>query len=155
MEPTQKLYQALLSAKKNFKPIIKGAINPHYKSRYATLDGVLEAITPALHDAGLVLIQPLSVDTITTVLIHAESGEQLSFAVTIPQLQDPQKQGSVITYYRRYSVCAFLGVVAEEDDDGNATVQKTNTQKSATSSAPKSSFTKSASYSERPDNFDF
>ena len=72
---------ALITAKAQFNPIHKNKVNPHFKSRYATLDEILEAIAPALLANNLLLIQPTIVkDNLTvlkTILIHAESGKQL------------------------------------------------------------------------------
>jgi hypothetical protein len=63
-----------------------------------------------------------------TVIYHVESGEQISSELLLPQNTDPQKTGSAITYYRRYALCSLLGIVADEDDDGNATIPPKTTQ---------------------------
>jgi len=123
---------ALVAAKSQFKPIHKNKVNPHFKSRYATLDEILEAIAPALLVNNLLLIQPTIVkDHITvlrTILIHAESGEQLESELTIPAIADPQKLGAAMTYYRRFSICSLLAIAPDDDDDGTtakATATKT------------------------------
>jgi ERF superfamily len=113
---------ALISAKAKFKPIHKNKVNPHFKSKYATLDEILEAIAPALLANNLLLIQPTIVkDNLTvlkTILIHAESGEQLESELTIPAITDPQKLGAAMTYYRRFSICSLLAIAPDDDDDG-------------------------------------
>jgi len=113
---------ALIAAKSQFKPIHKNKVNPHFKSKYATLDEILEAIAPALLVNNLLLIQPTIVkDHITvlrTILIHAESGEQLESELTIPVIADPQKLGAAMTYYRRFSICSLLAIAPDDDDDG-------------------------------------
>ena len=113
---------ALIAAKAQFKPIHKNKVNPHYKSKYATLDEILEAIAPALLANNLLLIQPTIVKdnstVLKTILIHAESGEQLESELTIPAITDPQKLGAAMTYYRRFSICSLLAIAPDDDDDG-------------------------------------
>ena len=113
---------ALIAAKAQFKPIHKNKVNPHFKSKYATLDEILEAIAPALLANNLLLIQPtIAKDNLTvlkTILIHAESGEQLESELTIPAITDPQKLGAAMTYYRRFSICSLLAIAPDDDDDG-------------------------------------
>lgn len=117
---------ALIKAKANFKAITKDKTNPHFKSKYASLDSVLEAVDSALGEAGLLLIQPTETrdggTVLKTILIHAESGETLESIVSIPTSNDPQKFGSALTYYRRFCLCSFLGIAPDEDDDGNKAV---------------------------------
>ena len=113
---------ALIAAKAQFKPIHKNKVNPHFKSKYASLDDILEAIAPALLANNLLLIQPtIAKDNLTvlkTILIHAESGEQLESELTIPAITDPQKLGAAMTYYRRFSICSLLAIAPDDDDDG-------------------------------------
>ena len=113
---------ALIAAKSQFKPIHKNKVNPHFKSKYATLDEILEAIAPALLANNLLLIQPTIVKdnstVLKTILIHAESGEQLESELTIPAITDPQKLGAAMTYYRRFSICSLLAIAPDDDDDG-------------------------------------
>ena len=113
---------ALITAKSLFSPIHKNKVNPYFGSKYASLDEILEAISPALLTNNLLLIQPTIVrDNLTvlrTILIHAESGEQLESELTIPPIADPQKLGAAMTYYRRFSICALLAIAPDDDDDG-------------------------------------
>lgn len=114
---------ALILAKSQFKDIHKNKVNPHFKSKYASLDLILEAITVPLSNAGLVLIQPTIIRdgsiVLSTQLIHAESGESIESELVIPAQSDPQKLGSALTYYRRFSICTLLAIAADDDDDGN------------------------------------
>ena len=115
--------KALIEAKRRFPPIYKNSVNPHFRNKYASLDVILEAITEPLCNAGIVLIQPTTIrdglTILTTQLIHAESGEIIESELIIPAQSDPQKLGSAMTYYRRFSVCSILAIAAEIDDDGN------------------------------------
>lgn len=115
---------ALIKAKSQFNPVSKNKINPFHKSKYANLDSILDAIGDALNNNGLLLIQPIETldnnSILFTRLIHAESGEIIESSIVIPNQNDPQKFGSLLTYYRRFSVCSLLAIVADDDDDGNA-----------------------------------
>jgi hypothetical protein len=115
--------KALIEAKRRFPPIYKNSVNPHFRNKYASLDMILEAITEPLCNAGIVLIQPTTIrdglTILTTQLIHAESGESIDSELIIPAQSDPQKLGSALTYYRRFSVCSILAIAAEIYDDGN------------------------------------
>jgi len=103
---------------------LKQANNPHFRSKYADLGNVMDACLPALNEAGIALIQPTGEDEhgryVETILIHGESGEQLTCRVPlIVSKNDMQGYGSAVTYARRYGLMAMAGI-APEDDDGNA-----------------------------------
>lgn len=115
---------ALAKAQANMGKALKQANNPHFRSKYADLGNVMDACLPALNDAGIALIQPTGEDDhgryVETILIHGESGEQLSCRVPlIVSKNDMQGYGSAVTYARRYGLMAMSGI-APEDDDGNA-----------------------------------
>lgn len=102
--------------------IYKENENPFFKSKYATLATILREIKDPLQRAGLSFVQfPVSENEMTTMLMHGTSGEwiQGTFRMT-PSKNDPQGQGSVITYQRRYALGAVLGLNVDEDDDANA-----------------------------------
>lgn len=107
----------------SLKPIRKDAQNPFFKSDYLTLSGILDAVRQPLAANGLALIQSMRVQDATTILVTRllhESGEEVSSEMIMPVLSDPQKLGSLITYYKRYQLQALLGIsTADEDDDGN------------------------------------
>lgn len=94
---------------------------------YASLGRVLETITPALHENGLVCYQAVELgergDTVlVTTLAHADSDGQIvsRYPVRCAEPNDPQKVGGAITYARRYSLLAILGLAAEDDDGRQA-----------------------------------
>ncbi len=124
----QELIKALIKAKAEFNPIQKDGTNPHYKRKYATLDAVLDAVTPALGKYGLVIIQTTEIFEGKTVLrthVFHESGESIISTYPLPEIGDSQKFGAALTYARRYAVCAILSVTADEDNDAEgATHQK-------------------------------
>jgi hypothetical protein len=115
---------ALAKAQANMGKAIKANKNDHFRSKYADLGNVMDACLPALNEVGIALIQPVGTDErgnfVETILIHGESGEQLSCRVPlILGKNDMQGFGSAVTYARRYGLMAMAGI-APEDDDGNA-----------------------------------
>lgn len=100
----------------------KESTNPFFKSKYASLSNILEVIANPLEESGLTFSQfPTGDCGMTTILMHAESGEFLESEYTMqPTKNDPQGKGSVITYQRRYALASVLGLNIEDDDDGNA-----------------------------------
>jgi hypothetical protein len=101
--------------------IKKDSNNPFFKSKYAALPEILTAINQPMQEAGLVLSQfPTGSNGLTTMLIHAESGEFIMDTYTMqPVKNDPQGVGSCITYQRRYAIGAVLSLNIDEDDDAN------------------------------------
>jgi len=92
-----------------------------YKFAYAPLDTIMEKIRPTLRANGLAFMQSLNGESLTTTLLHT-SGEWLASDPMPVRVVDSGSQafGSAITYARRYALTAMLGIVTEEDDDGNA-----------------------------------
>ena len=123
-ESIKQLSAALLKAQRSITFASKDANNPHFKSKYADLPAVIDAIKPALNDAGLVFLQTFSPSeagfiAVTTRLMH-ETGEWIEDTATVPlPKSDPQGYGSAATYARRYSLAAITGLY-QDDDDGNA-----------------------------------
>lgn len=114
------LAQSLILFHIKMGKVAKSSTNPFFKSKYAGLPAILEAIADPLNESGLIFTQFPNEDGLCTTLIHAESGEymQAQFKM-LPVKQDPQAQGSAITYARRYSLVSILGLNVDEDDDGN------------------------------------
>ncbi len=119
------LAAALAKAQAAFPPIsrdkevtVKTKTGGEYKFKYAPLDSILTAVRGPLAENGLAIVQLLDEDVLVTSLLH-ESGAILSGRTPIPAAEGVQAYGSAITYLRRYSIQALLGIAAEEDDDGN------------------------------------
>jgi hypothetical protein len=124
------LAKALLAAQAEFSAVPKGSDNPFFKSKYAALPDVVKHAGPVLSKHGLAVSQFVDnvngEDALTTYLIHS-SGQYISHSMLLHLVKDdPQAQGSAITYARRYSYMAALGLVADEDDDGNAASKPAN-----------------------------
>lgn len=101
-------------------------VNPGFRSKYASLAAVRDAVIPVLSRHGIAVVQTLHSTeggiACTTVLLH-KSGQQIQSTLALPAVkQDPQGLGSCATYARRYLLMAMTGVVGDEDDDGNAAV---------------------------------
>lgn len=129
---------AISSALLTFQGAVDGVerdrTNPHFKSRYATLEAVRDTAVPELQKVGIVYMQSPGavVDgnmSFTTLLVHAESGEWMKFTGDIPLgKKDPQGAGSAITYMSRYSLMAALGLPAVDDDGNDAMPEKKQAQ---------------------------
>lgn len=124
----KELAAALANAQGDFGIAEFDRVNPHFKSKYATLTSVMNAVRKPLQKHGLSVVQTLTESekgmALETTLLHS-SGEWLSGTTPILLAkEDMQGLGSAITYAKRYAVSAILGVVSDEDDDGNATAAK-------------------------------
>lgn len=132
------IYTALLNATKEIQTLKKDASGYNYK--YLTLESIISYIKPILANHGLVYIQMVgnTIDgciSLTTRLIHAETGEFIENEASIPLtdmkgVNKSQAAGAAITYLRRYSLTALFGI-AENDTDGlsKEEVKKTKNQK--------------------------
>ena len=125
-ESIKNLAEAMAQAQGAMGAAIKGSSNPFFKSKYADLGSVIEAIKPHFAANGLSYVQfPVSAESsvgVTTRLMHS-SGEWLEQDYFIPLgKMDAQAAGSAITYARRYALQAIAGIPSE-DDDGNAATQ--------------------------------
>lgn len=115
------LAAALSSFQGEMKAVSFDAVNPYFKSRYATLSALVDAASPVLAKNGLSVSQLCTGDgAVTTMLIH-KSGQYIGDTLKLtPTKNDPQGLGSAITYARRYAYASILGLVSEADDDGNS-----------------------------------
>lgn len=155
--PFTKLAASLVAAQKEMKAVGKDAVNPHFKNRYASLDGIIETVRPILAKHGLTVIQgaenpvtdpdgSLCGFAVETMLVH-ESGEWLSSAVLMPLTKaDAQGAGGALTYGRRYGLSALLSLATDDDDDGNvastpraASPQRANSPASTNGAQPATS----------------
>ena len=115
--------ERILDAQKAIGAIPKNKQNPFYKSNYVDINGLLEVVKPALEKEGILLSQALEArngkNFVATYLCDVHSESRVSSKIQLPDEADPQKIGSAITYYRRYTLQSLLALEAE-DDDGNA-----------------------------------
>jgi len=128
------LYAKLLEVQQEIGSIKKDSVNPFFKSKYFDINSLLEQIKPVLNSKGILLLQGLTHEgeslCLTTELVEAETGDKVTYTAVLPNLGDPQKIGSSITYFRRYALQALLALEAE-DDDANVASQGLNTKQFA------------------------
>ncbi len=134
-ESLKNLATALHKAQGQIKHAVKDAANPFFKSRYADLVSVWDAMRDAFQANGLSVSQMPDMDgenpVLVSILMHT-SGEFLESRIKLnPAKNDPQGIGSCISYYRRYALQAIAGVCAD-DDDGEAAHGRTTRQDTRT-----------------------
>lgn len=112
------LLSKLQKVKAEIGKVSKDSKNPFFKSKYFDINQLLEHVEPLMDKNGLVLLQPINDGCVTTEIHCVDSKEKVISSLTLPNIADPQKIGSAITYYRRYTLASLLGLQAE-DDDGN------------------------------------
>ncbi len=133
-ETVQELYKALIKAQAEF-PTIKfdSWIPRNYQNKrtgkweernigYASLSAIFEGIRGPLSKNGLGITQIPTGNTLTTTIFH-QSGEFISADYPLNFGDDMQRNGGGITYARRYVLSSLLGIVTDEDDDGEGTKQ--------------------------------
>ncbi|OGJ58296.1 hypothetical protein A2635_05245 [Candidatus Peribacteria bacterium RIFCSPHIGHO2_01_FULL_51_9] len=141
-ESIKTIATALAQFQSEMTAVKKDAKNPFFHSRYADLSSIIEAIRIPLARNSLSFCQfPSGLNGLTTLLMHA-SGEWIEDTASMtPKDSSPQATGSVLTYLRRYSLSAVLGIATEDDDDGavaSGTAQKeAKVARPATRSIPK------------------
>lgn len=122
---------ALLKAQSEMSNAKKGAVNPFFKSKYADLNAIREAVIPTLNANGISVLQPIvhvdGKNFVKTILLH-ETGEMMESLTEIVynKINDAQAQGSGISYARRYSLQSFVCVGADDDDGQKAVEPKPN-----------------------------
>ena len=128
-ESITELTKALVKFQAALKPAVRDKTNPYLKSRYADLSGVWEVCRALLQENRLAVVQVSGIDAggtyLETLLAH-ESGEWISGRYPLKPVKpdDPQALGSALTYARRYSLAAVLGIVTEDDDAESAMARR-------------------------------
>lgn len=126
MSEIKQIAIALVKAQSEMSNAKKSANNPFFKSKYADLNSIREAVLPVLNSHGISVLQPTFSDNgknyVRTILLH-ESGEFLeSFTeILFSKVNDAQAQGSGISYARRYGLQSFVCLGADDDDGQKAT----------------------------------
>ena len=127
------IYEKLLECQKELGVVSKDKVNPFFKANYADINNYLSIVKPVLSKHGLILLQPLQAigesNFLTTKIIDANSEKEIESIIRLPENPDPQKMGSIITYFRRFAIQSLLALQAEDDDAQKAsgtTEQKPN-----------------------------
>ena len=131
------LMEAIHRVQKELPKLHKDSENPDFKSKYISLNALMDAVLPVLNRNGLVWV---------TAPTYSEGKAALNYRLIFAEVEDaelegtmfletakddPQGQGSGITYARRYSLEAVLGLTATVDDDGNAATESRRRQEQA------------------------
>ena len=120
---TDKIDAVLAKAQAEIENPTKDAVNPHFRSKYATLDAGLNIVRSVLSKHGISITQPTRVENgvlmVDTRLAYQGQWIASEYPVC-PFLVKQQEMGSALTYSRRYSLFSLVGIAGEEDDDGNA-----------------------------------
>lgn len=123
---------ALLKMKSEIGVLTKDSTNPFFKSKYMDLPTLLSVLDPLFDKWGLLLLQPIQEGRVYTRIILVQTGEHVeSYMDLIDTIKDPQKIGSSITYFRRYTLESLLGLRAE-DDDGNGAAKPSKAEAAPT-----------------------
>lgn len=135
------LAEALVAAQAEMPAVGRDKENPHFKSKFTSLDNLLSSVRPVLNRHGLALVQTPMFDdegkfVLRTRIMHT-AGELAFDSPLTPTKDDPQGQGSAITYMRRYTVASALAIADQDDDDGNAASSGGSARPSASSTSPR------------------
>jgi hypothetical protein len=120
--------QKLHKAKQSIKKVAKNAKNPHFKNNYADINALIDEVEPVLLENNLLLLQPIEDGFVFSRIVDIDSGEICESCMKLPEILDPQKIGSAITYYRRYTLQSLLSLQAV-DDDASLSAEAVKTQK--------------------------
>ena len=130
------LTEKLMKVRDEIQPIKRDGRNPHFKSNYATLENVIDAVTEPLKNNGFFLfhrgINNEHGMCITTELLHIDGDGIHTEIPLVLGKNDMQGLGSAITYARRYGILSLLNLPTE-DDDGNDAVARTSVPQSGRS----------------------
>ena len=119
----KKLHSKIFNLKSQIGKVSKDSKNPFFKSKYMDLNSLLEVVEPLMIENKLLLTQPLRNNDVCTVITDIETGEEVVSSLSLPStLTDPQKIGSCVTYFRRYTLKSLLSI-QETDDDAERAVR--------------------------------
>lgn len=124
-EINEKLY----NLQQEIGSISKDATNPFYKSKYFDINSLINQLQPLLKKHRLLLLQPIEDDMVYSKIICIDGTGGVISALKLPDINDPQKLGSAITYFRRYTLTGLLALQAEDDDASSASGLNTSNKK--------------------------
>jgi len=120
------MFDKLLEIQKLLIKVKKDWKNPHFKSKYITLDWLLDTILPLCNDRDILIHHSThNLEVVTTI---TDGNASLESRFPIWDISNPQKIGSAITYAKRYNLWQLFSIVTDEDDDWNKASEKTKTK---------------------------
>ena len=117
---TKNIYQKLAAAKSEIGAISKDSTNPFFKSKYFDINGLIAHVEPILLKNGLLMLQPIKDGKVITQIIDIDTEQTIESEIVMTDERDPQKMGSQISYFRRYSCSSLLSIQSEDDDANSA-----------------------------------
>ena len=123
--PQASLVEALANAQSEMRNPAFDKVNPHFKSKFASLAAVRDAVVPVLARHGVAMTQTYDLRDGAQVLLTTlyKGNETIVSAVPLPAYQQSQQWASATTYIRRVSLMAIAGVCGDDDDDAEEAVQ--------------------------------
>lgn len=139
------IFKAIANFQQEVPVILKDTTGHNYK--YADLPAILDIINPLMKKHGLGFYQAVNGTKLKTVIFETESGETIESETDMPfdslvyeetidkkkfvirgfeAMNKAQAIGSLITYFRRYSLSSMLGLVTDKDTDGTGKVVTTD-----------------------------
>jgi len=142
-ENINELALALSKAQGSMRIAKTNKVNPYFKSKYADLSSIWDACRASLSENGLAVVQGIvpaedGAWRLVTTLIHSSGQWMRAYMPIITQKTDSQSLGSAITYTKRYSLSAMVGVATGEADDDGESAMGDRKQKSMTFKTPSS-----------------
>ena len=113
---SKSLNEKLFALQNEIGAISKDAKNPFYKSKYFDINSLIKQLQPLLQKHRLLLLQPIEETLVYSKMICIDSNEFAVSCMKLPDIPDPQKMGSAVTYYRRYTLGSLLGLQSVDDD---------------------------------------
>ena len=115
---TKNIYQKLQILQEKGIALKKDANNPFFKKNYISLDNIIETYNPLLNELKLVCYHYTKDNKLVTVILSTEDESKIESEFNVLNT-DPQKQGSEITYGKRYNLGQLLNIQTDTDDDAN------------------------------------
>jgi hypothetical protein len=142
------LAKSLAAASASLRNPGQDATNPHFRSKYTSLVGLIDALRAPLAAQGIIILQPVSSPVagrvrVTTTLLHS-SGEWMSSTADLPSGATAQSFGAAVAYLRRYALQSMLGVSGDADADDDGEAERAKAEKPAKSAVKRSLTTAAA-----------
>ena len=140
--------KSLAAASASLRNPGQDATNPHFRSKYTSLVGLIDSLRAPLAAQGIIVLQPVSSPVagrvrVETVLLHS-SGEWMSSTADLPSGATAQSFGASVAYLRRYALQSMLGVSGDADADDDGEAERAKAEKPAKSAVKRSLTTAAA-----------
>lgn len=140
--------KSLAAVSADLRNPVMDATNPHFTSKFISLVGLIDSLRAPLHAHGIIVLQPVSSPVagrvrVTTTLLHS-SGEWMSSTADLASGATAQSFGTAVSYLRRYTLQAMLGVSGDADADDDGEAERVKAEKPAKSAVKRSLTTAAA-----------